>query len=83
MLRQIRRRIGVRVEPFVPGVADDADDLAPFVGRAEADPLSDRILVRPVAARRRFVDDDDVVDDSVSWSVNARPRTSGMPIVWK
>ena len=28
-LRQVRRRIGVRVEPFVARVADDADDLAP------------------------------------------------------
>ena len=60
MLRQIGGRIGVRVEPFVPRVADDADDLAPLVGRAEADPLADRILVRPVAARGRLVDDRDV-----------------------
>ena len=32
-LRQVGGRIGVGVEPFVTGVADDADDLAPVVGR--------------------------------------------------
>ena len=59
-LREIRGRLGLRVEPFVARVADDADDLAPVVGGADADPLADRIVVRPVAARRRLVDDGDV-----------------------
>ena len=29
MLRQVAGRVGFGVEAFMPGVADDADDLAP------------------------------------------------------
>ena len=48
------------------------------------DPLADRILVGPVPARGRLVDDHDAAGaPSPSRSVNARPRTSGMPIVAK
>jgi len=60
MLRQKGGRIGVGVEPFVPGVADDADDFAPIARGALTDALPDRVLVRPVPARCRLVDDDDV-----------------------
>src|SRR5213592_329756 len=52
--------IDVGVEPFVPGVADDADDFAPIARGALTDALPDRVLVRPVPARCRLVDDDDV-----------------------
>ena len=56
-------RIGSSVEPFTPQVADDTDDGRPpavFRRRGSArEPLADRALARPEAARHRVGDDDD------------------------
>jgi hypothetical protein len=44
----------------MPDVAHDSDNRPPLLRRPEADALSDRIFVRPVAAGSGLIDDDDV-----------------------
>ena len=54
-------RFGFGVEPLMLDIADDADDLPPdpaYSASFKAEPFSDNLFIRPVAARQRFVDDD-------------------------
>ena len=63
-------------------VADDADDVEEAVDAvADVEALADRILVGEVLLHERFVDDRDVLAGRRSCTVNARPRSSGMPSV--
>src|SRR5205085_10965635 len=51
-------RLHFFIEPVVPRVASDADDLAPVRRLAEAQPLAYGVFVGKVAARQSLVNDD-------------------------
>ena len=57
-VRPVRHRADLAVEPGVPDVADDADDLVLEAVPGDADALADRILSGPVLERHGLVDDD-------------------------
>ena len=84
-------QVDIRPRPFedqdVLAVARDADDFDQRLVEVEdAEALADRILTGPVLCRHRLVDDRHLPRQAVSRSsssVNARPRTIGMPIVSK